>query len=332
MSDDHLDRSTDNQISRRVALGRLAGAGVVATAASAALGGSNALAQRLASGSTSTPTTPPTEGTTMSEPETTPPTEAAGPTVVLVHGSFADASGWAGVIPILQAAGLNVMAPANPLRGLSADTAYIASVVSQINGPVLLAAHSYGGAVITNAASQVDNVVGLVYVSAFIPDEGETILALSEQATDSLLGPALRPAQYPTGGGAEPGAEFYIDPASFHEVFCADLPAEQAAVMAVSQRPGADVGFGEPTQNPAWKTLPSWAVVGTADNAIGPTGVRLMAQRSGAEVTEIDASHVVMMSQPQAVADVILAAVTAVGAGDDAGTDSTEVAATATTS
>ena len=113
----------------------------------------------------------------MSEPETTPPTEAAGPTVVLVHGSFADASGWAGVIPILQAAGLNVMAPANPLRGLSADTAYIASVVSQIDGPVLLVAHSYGGAVITNAASQVDNVVGLVYVSAFIPDEGETILA-----------------------------------------------------------------------------------------------------------------------------------------------------------
>jgi pimeloyl-ACP methyl ester carboxylesterase len=185
--------------------------------------------------------------------------------------------------------------------------------------------------VITNAASQVDNVVGLVYVSAFIPDEGETILALSELATDSLLGPALRPAQYPTGG-AEPGAEFYIDPASFHEVFCADLPAEQAAVMAVSQRPGADVGFAEPTQNPAWKTLPSWAVVATADNAIGPTGAALMAQRSGAEVTEIDASHVVMMSQPQAVADVILTAVTAVGAGDDAATDSTEVAATATTS
>ena len=201
MSDDNLDRSADNQISRRVALGRLAGAGVVATAASAVLGGSSALAQHLAADTSSTPTTPPTEGTTMSEPETTPPTEAAGPTVVLVHGSFADASGWAGVIPILQAAGLNVMAPANPLRGLSADTAYIASVVSQINGPVLLAAHSYGGAVITNAASQVDNVVGLVYVSAFIPDEGETILALSEQATDSLLGPALRPAQYPTGGG-----------------------------------------------------------------------------------------------------------------------------------
>ncbi len=331
MSDDHLDCSTDNQISRRVVLGRIAGAGVVATAASAALGDSNAVAQRLAAGSTSTPTTPPTDGTTMSEPQTTP-TEAAGPTVVLVHGSFADASGWAGVIPILQAAGLNVAAPANPLRGLSADTAYIASVVSQINGPVLLVAHSYGGAVITNAASLVDNVVGLVYVSAFIPDEGETILALSEQATDSLLGPALRPAQYPTGG-AEPGAEFYIDPASFHEVFCADLPAEQAAVMAVSQRPGADVGFGEPTQNPAWKTLPSWAVVGTADNAIGPTGVRLMAERSGAEVTEIDASHVVMMSQPQAVAEVILtAAVSAVGAGDGAGTDSTEVVATATTS
>jgi pimeloyl-ACP methyl ester carboxylesterase len=331
MSDDYLDRSPDDQISRRVVLGRLAGAGVVATTASAALGGSNALAQRLAATSTSPPTTPPSDGATMAESETTPPTEAAGPTVVLVHGSFADASGWAGVISILQAAGLNVMAPANPLRALSTDTAYIASVVSQINGPVLLAAHSYGGAVITNAASQVDNVVGLVYVSAFIPDEGETILDLSAQATDSLLGPALRPAQYPTDGD-EPGTEFYIDPAAFHEVFCADLPAEQAAVMAVSQRPGADVGFGEPTHNPAWKTLPSWAVVGTADNTIGPTGVKLMAQLSGAEVTEIDASHVVMISQPQAVADVILAAVSAVGASDGAGTDSSEVAATATTS
>jgi pimeloyl-ACP methyl ester carboxylesterase len=325
MSDDHLNPSADDQMSRRVVLGRFAGAGVAAAAATAALGGSKALAEELA---TSPPTTPPAEGTTMSAPETTPPTAAAGPTVVLVHGSFADASGWAGVISILQAAGLNVMAPANPLRGLSADTAYIASVVSQIGGPVLLAAHSYGGAVITNAASQVDNVVGLVYVSAFIPDEGETILDLSAQATDSLLGPALLPAQYPAGG-ADPGTEFYINPASFHEVFCADLPAEQAAVMAVSQRPGADIGFGEPTQNPAWKTLPSWAVVGTGDNTIGPSGALLMAQRSGAEVTEIDASHVVMISQPQAVADVILAAVTAVGTGGGA-PDSTEVAAPST--
>ena len=327
MSDDHVHPSAGDQISRRVALGRIAGAGVVTTAASAAFGGSNAFAQRLVAGTASTPTTPP-EGTTMSEPQSTPPTEATGPTVVLVHGSFADASGWAGVISILQAAGLNVMAPVNPLRGLSADSAYIASVLSQIDGPVLLGAHSYGGAVITNAASQVDNVVGLVYVSAFIPDEGETILDLAGQATDSLLGPALLPAQYPTGG-AEPGTEFYINPASFHEVFCADLPAEQAAVMAVSQRPGADVGFGEPTQNPAWKTLPSWAVVGTADMTIGPSGALLMAQRSGAEVTEIDASHVVMISQPQAVADIILAAVTAVGTGG-ASYASTEVAAAST--
>jgi pimeloyl-ACP methyl ester carboxylesterase len=328
MSDDHLDRNADDRISRRVALGRVAGAGVVATAASAVLGGSDALAQRLLAGTASTPTTPP-EGTPMSEPETTPPAESAGPTVVLVHGSFADASGWAGVISILQAAGLNVMAPANPLRGLSADTAYIASVVSQVDGPVLLGAHSYGGAVITNAASQVDNVVGLVYVSAFIPDEGETILDLAGQATDSLLGPALLPAQYPTGG-AEPGTEFYIDPASFHEVFCADLPAEQAAVMAVSQRPGADVGFGEPTTNPAWKTLPSWAVVGTGDYTIGPSGALLMAQRSGAEVTEIDASHVLMISQPQVVADVILNAITAVGT-DGGATESTGVAAPSST-
>ncbi len=177
--------------------------------------------------------------------QATPATSGA-PTVVLVHGAFADASGWAGVISRLQAEGISVMAPANPLRSVSGDAAYIASVVTQIPGPVLLVGHSYGGAVISNAAPQADNVVGLVYVCAFIPDEGEALQSLAEQATDSLLGPALRPAQYPSGGD-EPGIELYIDPAQFHEVFCADLPAEQAAIMAVSQRPGSAVGFGEPS-------------------------------------------------------------------------------------
>jgi pimeloyl-ACP methyl ester carboxylesterase len=241
----------------------------------------------------------------------TTPTAGAPLTVVLVHGAFADASGWAGVIPLLQAAGLTVLAPANPLRGVSNDAGYIASVVRQIPGPVLLVGHSYGGVVITNAGSMADNVVGLVYVAAFIPDEGETLQALAEQATDSRLGPALRPAQYPSGGD-EPGIEFYIDQAAFHEAFCADLPAEQAAIMAVSQRPGSAVGFGEPTRNPAWKTLPSWAVISPNDVTIGPTGERLMAERSGAQITEIDGSHVVMMSQPNAVAEVILAAAEAV--------------------
>ena len=241
------------------------------------------------------------------------PTADAGPlTVVLVHGAFADASNWAGVIPILQAAGVAVLAPANPLRGINHDAAYIASVASQIPGPVLLVGHSYGGAVITNAGSRADNVRGLVYVAAFIPDEGETLQNLADQATDSKVLPALRGTQYPTNPGSAPDSEFTIDPASFHEVFCADLPAEQAAILAVSQRPLAGVSFGEMTQDPAWKTLPSWAIISPSDFVIGPSGERFMAERAGATITEVEASHAMMISQPQAVADVILTAVAAV--------------------
>jgi pimeloyl-ACP methyl ester carboxylesterase len=239
-------------------------------------------------------------------------TAAASPTVVLVHGAFADASSWTGVIPILQAAGINVLAPANPLRGISHDAAYIASVVSQIPGPVLLVAHSYGGAVITNAGSQAENVRGLVYICAFLPDEGETLQALASQSTDSQVLPALRPTQYPVDSTSAPGNEFTIDPASFHAVFCADLPAEQAAIMAVSQRPLAEASFGEVTRNPAWKTRPTWAIISPNDLVIGPSGERSMAERSGATITVIDGSHVVMLSQPQAVADVILSAVAAI--------------------
>jgi pimeloyl-ACP methyl ester carboxylesterase len=247
----------------------------------------------------------------------TAPTSAATPaaaplTVVLVHGAFADASSWAGVIPILQAANVEVLVPPNPLRGIAHDAAYIASVVRQIPGPVLLVAHSYGGAVITNAGSRADNVRGLVYVCAFIPDEGETLQALAAQATDSKVLPALRPTPYPTTPPAAPDNEFTIDPTAFHDVFCADLPAAQAAIMAVSQRPLAGVGFGEATRQPAWKTRPTWAIVSPHDIVIGPSGERAMAERAGAAITVIDGSHVVMLSQPQAVADVILTAVAAV--------------------
>jgi pimeloyl-ACP methyl ester carboxylesterase len=209
------------------------------------------------------------------------------------------------VITELQGDGIAVMAPANPLRGVAADAAYLASVVSQIPGPVLLVGHSYGGVVITNASPMVDNVVGLVYVAAFAPDEGESVMALAGQATDSLLGTSLRPADFPTGEGGEPGHELYIDGAAFHEVFCADLPAGQAAAMAVSQRPGAEAGFGEPSGPAGWKTLPSWAVIATGDNTIGVSGLRAMAGRAGAITVEVDASHLVMISQPQAVAELI---------------------------
>jgi pimeloyl-ACP methyl ester carboxylesterase len=240
-------------------------------------------------------------------------TAPASPTVVLVHGAFADAAGWAGVIERLHNAGVQVTAPPNPLRGISIDAAYIASFVQQIQGPVLLVGHSYGGAVNTNAASQVDNVAGLVYVGAFLPDQGETLQGLAAQATDSLVGPALRPAQYSSGDGAKPGTEFFIDRASFHTVFCADVADAQAMVMATTQRPLSELAFGEQTQDPAWKKLPSWAVIGTADKVIGITGLRFMAKRANANTVEVpDASHVVMISQPQAVTDVIMTAINAV--------------------
>ena len=236
---------------------------------------------------------------------------AAGPTVVLVHGAFADASGWNGVIERLQADGVQVTAPPNPLRGISIDSAYIASFLNQIPGPVLAVGHSYGGAVITNAATNANNVVGLVYVAAFAPDEGERLIDIESNSRDSVLNTALVPLQYPTGQGAETAVELAIDPAQFHDAFAADLPAEQTAVMAATQRPIAELAFPEPSGVPAWKNLPSWAVVTTGDKTVGSDVVRSMAERAGATITEVEGSHVIMMSQPQLVADVILTAVAA---------------------
>ena len=240
----------------------------------------------------------------MSEETTT----AAPLTVVLVHGAFADASSWNGVVEQLQEGGVQVTAPANPLRGISIDSAYIASLLDQIPGPVLAVGHSYGGAVITNAATNANNVVGLVYVAAFAPDEGETLADIEGDSKDSVLTTALAPLQYPTGEGAERAVEFAIDPEKFHDAFAADLPAEETAVMAATQRPVAELAFSEPSGEPAWKNLPSWAVVPTGDKAAGSDVVRSMAERAGATITEVEGSHVIMMSQPQAVTDVILRA------------------------
>ncbi len=243
--------------------------------------------------------------------QSTPITDT--PTVVLVHGAFADASGWAGVITELMADGIPVLAPANPLRSVSGDAAYIASVINNIPGPVLLVGHSYGGMVITNAAVSAPNVIGLVYICAFLPDEGESVQGLAENATDSLLGPALRPVPYAIAGQAEPGIELFIDTAAFHEVFCADLAPDLAAAMSVSQRAGGVEGFGEPSGPAAWKSLPSWALIGTADKTIGVSGLRLMAGRANAISTEVDASHVAMISQPKATADLIRTALASLG-------------------
>jgi pimeloyl-ACP methyl ester carboxylesterase len=238
---------------------------------------------------------------------------AGSPTVVLVHGAFADASSWTGVIQRLQANGVQVTAAANPLRGVTADSAYVTSVVNQIDGPVLLVGHSYGGAVITNAATQAKNVVGLVFVAAFAPEEGERLGEAEAGSKDSVLNSALVPLHYPAADGGEPAVEFAINPASFHDTFAADLPAEEAAVLAATQRPVAEVAFSEPAGVPAWKDLPSWAVVATGDKAAGTDVIDSMAKRAGATITELEGSHVVMISQPQAVADVILKAVATVG-------------------
>jgi pimeloyl-ACP methyl ester carboxylesterase len=242
------------------------------------------------------------------------PQDGSQPTVVLVHGAFADGSSWTGVIERLQAEGIRVTAPAIPLRGISIDSAYLGSLIEQIPGPVLAVGHSYGGALITNAATNAEGVVGLVYVCAFAPDEGESLGEIESDSKDSVLNTAQVPLQYPTGVGQEETAvEFAVDPDKFHDAFAADLPEKQSAVMAATQRPVAELAFSEPNGEPAWKKLPSWAVVASGDKAAGADVVRSMAKRAGAKITEVEGSHVIMISQPQAVTDVILTAVAAVG-------------------
>lgn len=229
-------------------------------------------------------------------------------TIVLVHGAFADASSWNGVIERLQRQGQSVVAPPNPLRGIDADSAYVASFISQIDGPVLLVGHSYGGAVISNVLSKSKNVVGLVFVAAFAPDDGEWLGDVTTRSKDAILGPALLPRNYPTGKDGETAQEFIVNPARFREVFAGDLPAERAAVLAATQRPIAAAAFSDKSRPPAWKSIKSWAVVATGDKVIGTDLVRSMAQRAGAKITEVEGSHVVMISRPDVVTDVILEA------------------------
>jgi pimeloyl-ACP methyl ester carboxylesterase len=242
----------------------------------------------------------------------TVPTTSA-PTVVLVHGAFADASSWNGVVRLLQQRGHTVIAPPNPLRGVTADSAYVAAVLEQIDGPVLLVGHSYGGAVITNAAAGAANVRGLVFVAAFAPDEGEVLGVVAASSRDSVLDTARLAWRYPVGPDGQTATEFFIDPAKFHDAFAADLPGDTTVMMAVTQRPIAEAAFTDTSGPAAWKTLPSWAVVATGDKAAGADLVRSMAQRAGARITELEGSHVIMVSQPEAVAAVIGEALAAVG-------------------
>jgi pimeloyl-ACP methyl ester carboxylesterase len=245
------------------------------------------------------------------EPAAVAPSAAAAqgpkPTVVLVHGAFADASSWNGVVTRLQKQGYTVTAPALGMRGLASDSAYLASLLGQIKGPVVLAAHSYGGAVISNAATNADNVKALVFVNAFATEDGEVLGNVEKGSTDSALNPALQQFTYPTGDGAT-ATELLVDPAKFPAVFGGDLPPEEAAELAATQRPIAASAFSEPAGPPAWKTRPSWAVVATGDKAAGTDVTLSMAKRAKATITEVDGSHLIMVSQPDAVTDVILQA------------------------
>jgi pimeloyl-ACP methyl ester carboxylesterase len=231
----------------------------------------------------------------------------ADPTLILVHGAFADASSWSRLYAELANDGVSVKAPPNPLRGVTAgDDDYTKSIIAQVDGPVLLVGHSYGGAVIT-AAGMAENVVGLVYVAAFAPDAGEDLGGLQANYPPPVAGPYITPSQAP--GGV---TEFSIAANGFHEAFCADLPVGEAAFMAISQRPLSGVAFGEKAPVAAWRTKPSWAVLPTADGAIHPDVHRFSYERMNANVTTVEgASHVVMLSQPRIVADVVRDAVRA---------------------
>ena len=231
-------------------------------------------------------------------------------TVLLVHGAFADGSSWNNVIARLQREGITARAVANPLRGLTADGAYVASIVEQTDGDVVLVGHSYGGAVATYAASSATNVKALVFVGAFGLDQGESAQSSTGGYPEPDLIAALRPQAYP--GSDLP--ELSIDTGRYHDVFGADLPAEQAALGAATQRPISATGLGEPLAvEPAWQWVPSWWVFGTADRAIDPGYQRDTATKIGATITELDGgSHSIAVSRPDEVAAVIAGAVRAI--------------------
>ncbi|MFB8005264.1 alpha/beta fold hydrolase [Nocardia sp. NPDC056000] len=233
----------------------------------------------------------------------------ATPTVLLVHGAFADGSAWAQVIERLHEAGISAQALANPLRGLTVDGEYVASAAAQTAGPVLLVGHSYGGAVITYAGAKSANAAGLVYVAAFGIDTGESALGAVSNYPDPGLGVSIEPRTYP--GSTEP--EFYIKRELFHSAFAADLPESVTAIGAISQRPVSGTALGEPLSvRPAWKALPSWFAVATEDHAIHPDAQRMFAERMGAKTIEVNGSHSIAASQPDTVAGLIIEAVHAV--------------------
>jgi pimeloyl-ACP methyl ester carboxylesterase len=223
------------------------------------------------------------------------------PTVLLVHGAFTDSSIWAGVVAELLRTGNPVIAPANPLRGLTQDATYLGGVAANIDGPVVLVGYAYGGSVITLAGLLTDNIVGLVYVAAMMPDKGESARDLTDRFPPSRLDDALRPETYSPEIGP-PATELLLRSDQYPAVFGHDLAPGQTTVMAVSQRPVAASVFEERVSAAAWRTLPSWYVVATADQILHPDAQRFMAARAGSVAIEVAASHAVAVSHPAEVA------------------------------
>ena len=250
---------------------------------------------------------------TLADPSTAAAvrTTQAKPTVILVNGAWANNASWSSVIKSLQNDGYTVVAPPNPLQSLNGDAETIADFLQTIPGPIVLVGHSYGGMVISNAATGNPNVKALVYINAFIPEEGESALGLDSSQPGSVLGvgPPDTVFNFVPFPGAAPGdALLYVKPSVFLEGFANDLPAKEGAVLEATQAPAVFSALTAPSGPPAWKTIPSWALVGTIDNAI-PSSIQLfMANRAHAHITEVKAGHLSMISQPDAVTKVILEA------------------------
>ena len=230
--------------------------------------------------------------------------ESSRPTVVLVHGAFAESASWNGVVADLQHRGYPVLAVANPLRGLQHDAAYVRSVLDSLSGPIVVAGHSYGGSVMSQAADGADGVTALVYLASFNLEAGESTAQLVAKFPGGELGDAVNPVPFPLPDGST-GTDLYIQQDKFHAVFAADVAPDVAALMAATQRPIAATALEDIATKAAWKTIPSWTMVTTQDLAIPPDSMRFMADRAGSTTVETDASHAVTVSQPGAVADLI---------------------------
>jgi pimeloyl-ACP methyl ester carboxylesterase len=258
-------------------------------------------------------------GTSARAAGTTAASPAGGtrPVIVLEHGAWADASSWDRVIALLQRAGFTVYAPPNPLRGLSSDAANLADFLTQnpalAGQHIVLVGHSYGGAVITDAATGDSAVKALVYVDAFIPAQGESIGQLIAAKPGSCIGgnPATVFDPVPAAGAPAGDPDLYLQASEFPGCFASGLPASEAAVLAATQRPLAESAVTDVSGPPAWKTIPSWAVIGTSDQVIPPAELLAMAQRAGAKVTDVPAGHLSLISDPGAVARVIIEAAAA---------------------